>query len=85
MAHLVPLDFWIEARTAMRDIKPLFWLGECEVSAYHDVFDVTYAWEWMHKSEDLIRGTASLQEIYNVLISTQKYPPGLKIILYFKP
>ncbi|MFW1331664.1 alpha-amylase family glycosyl hydrolase, partial [Vibrio parahaemolyticus] len=31
MAHLVPLDFWIDARKTLDAIKPLFWLAECEV------------------------------------------------------
>ena len=43
MAHLVPLDFWKEARKACDSLKPLYWLAECEEMAYHDVFDTTYA------------------------------------------
>lgn len=67
MAHLVPLDFWKDARKQCETIKPLFWLAECDVPEYLEVFDVSYAWEWMHVSEKLVKGLASLQHIKDVL------------------
>ncbi len=75
MAHLVPLDFWKDARTQCDGIKPLFWLAECEEVQYHDVFDVSYAWNWMHKTESYIKGEHSLNESYNILHSYSQYPP----------
>ena len=30
MAHLVPLDFWRNARMELDQVKPLFWLAETE-------------------------------------------------------
>ncbi len=47
MAHLVPLDFWREARTKLDAIRPLFWLAETENIAYLNVFDSWYTWQWM--------------------------------------
>jgi glycosidase len=76
MAHLVPLDFWVEAKQRCETAKELFWLAECEVPEYHKVFDVSYSWKWMHATENLIRGFAGLQEIKNVLKEYQDYPPG---------
>jgi alpha-amylase len=55
MAHLVPLGFWKEARTALEPLKKLFWLAECEEICYHEVFDATYTWRWMHKTEDFAK------------------------------
>jgi glycosidase len=51
MAHLVPLSFWLKARQACDEIKKLFWLAECDEKEYHQVFDVSYAWQWMHATE----------------------------------
>ena len=54
LASWVPLDFWKQARPEIEKLKPLFWLGEfdeLEHSDYGDVFDASYAWRWMHKSE----------------------------------
>lgn len=51
MAMLVTLDFWRHARTELDTIKPLFWLAECEEIDYHEVFDASYAWKWLHRME----------------------------------
>ncbi len=74
MAHLVPLDFWVDAKQQCETIKPLFWLAECEVPEYHKVFDVTYAWKWMHATENLVKNYASLQNVKEVLKEYQNYP-----------
>jgi glycosidase len=76
MAHLVPLGFWREARTACDAIKPLYWLAECEMVNYHEVFDTTYAWHWMHVTGDHSKGTASLETVRNVLHGYSQYPAG---------
>ena len=76
MAHLVPLNFWMDARAACEAIKPLFWLAECEVVNYHDAFDVTYAWWWMHQTEKQAKAQASLSNIREVLHAYTNYPPG---------
>lgn len=76
MAQLVPLDFWEEARLCCETIKPLYWLAECEDVHYHQVFDTTYAWEWMHVSELYTRGEDTLQRIRDVLHKYSQYPEG---------
>lgn len=70
MAMLVPLDFWIEARTALDAEKKLFWLAECEEAAYHDAFDVTYTWEWMHKTLEFVKHHQDIHHLDQLL---QKY------------
>ncbi len=70
MAHLVALDFWKEARTAIDRIKPLFWLGEfdeLDQPAYGEAFDASYSWEWMHKTEAYAREKIPLKELIKVL------------------
>jgi glycosidase len=82
MAHLVPLDFWIEARRQCDAIKPLFWLAECEEAAYHNAYDASYAWWWMHETEKHAKGIASLNDIRQVLHAYTQYPDGA-IKLFF--
>lgn len=82
MAHLVPLDFWITARSSFKETKPLFWLAECEVVDYHQVFDATYAWWWMHESEKYAKSQSTLHDIRNVLHAYSQYPTGA-IKLFF--
>jgi len=82
MAHLVPLDFWVEARKQCDAITPLFWLAETEVVAYHNAFDASYAWGWMHETEKHAKGNVSPNDIRQVLHTYTQYPPGA-IKLFF--
>lgn len=82
MAHLVTLDFWKEARTACDAIKPLFWLAECEETSYHDVFDVSYAWSWMHATGKQAKGEASLHDVREVLHAYTQYPEGARKLFF---
>ncbi len=82
MAHLVPLDFWIDARKAAETIRPLYWLAECEEVEYHRVFDTTYAWALMHASEKLAKHEIGMHEVYNVLHNYSQYPQGATKLLF---
>ncbi|MCW3120492.1 MAG: 1,4-alpha-glucan branching protein [Chitinophagaceae bacterium] len=55
MAHLIPLSFWQRARKELELTKKLFWLAETEDAIYHEVFDASYAWEFLHKMEQYWR------------------------------
>ncbi len=76
MAHLVPLDFWHEARKRCDNVKPLFWLAECETPVYHEVFDVSYSWALMHVTEKMMKGEADLNDVYDTLHSYSQYMLG---------
>jgi len=67
MAMLVPLEFWREARLALDRGKKLFWLAECEEIAYHEVFDATYTWKFLHKMESLWKKETGLGGLDEVL------------------
>lgn len=82
MAHLVPLDFWMDARNNCNALKKCFWLAECEVVEYHNAFDATYAWWWMHASEKFMKGEHGLHEVREVLHAYAQYPAGA-IKLFF--
>ncbi|MEO5682515.1 MAG: alpha-amylase family glycosyl hydrolase [Chitinophagaceae bacterium] len=77
MAMLVPLDFWKEARRQLDNPKKLFWLAECEEIAYHEVFDVSYAWKWLHKMEAYWRQETDIAGLDDVLkYYDTMFPPG---------
>ena len=82
MAHLVPLDFWIDARKAVETITPLYWLAECEEVEYHRVFDTTYAWALMHASEKHAKMGNGMHDVYNVLHDYSQYPQGSTKLLF---
>lgn len=82
MAHLVPLDFWIDARRKCDALKSLCWLAECEVVEYHEAFDISYAWEWMHITEKMMKGFASLEHFKGVIEKYQTYPANAKKLFF---
>ena len=68
MAHLVPLEFWRKARTELQRSKAdLFWLAECEEANYHEVFDATYTWKWMHATEEFCKKQNDLKSLFALL------------------
>jgi len=84
MAHLVKLDFWIEAKKKLSKIKEdLFWLGECEVPEYHQVFDATYTWRWMHASQEFYQNKMNLQSLLTVLYKSVTEFPCTAMRVYF--
>jgi len=84
MAHLVPLEFWKYAKKKTSKLKgDLFWLGECQVPEYHEVFDATYTWKWMHASEQFCHHQMNLQSLLTVLYKSVTEFPCTAMRIYF--
>ena len=67
MAHLVPLDFWRYARTELDKEKRLLWLAETEEPHYHEAFDASYTWEFLHTMEAYWKREANIHGLDTVL------------------
>lgn len=70
LASWVEVDFWEQARPEVEKIKPLFFLGEfdeLETPTYGKVFDASYSWTWMHKTEDYYKKNMPLSELKDLL------------------
>lgn len=70
LASWVEVDFWQQARPEVEKLKPLFWLGEfdeLENPEYGKVFDASYTWTWMHKTEDFYKKKLPLSELTDLL------------------
>lgn len=79
MAMLVPVDFWIEARSYLDQIKPLFWLAECDQwndPVYLEAFDATYSWKWMHTTERHYTSGVPMHEMHDVLFQYERQNPN---------
>jgi glycosidase len=84
LAHLTPLTFWKKARTAIEPLKPnLFWLAESEEINYHEVFDATFTWEWMHCTENFYKGNTDISSLYEVLARYNTTFPETANRMYF--
>lgn len=70
LASWVEVDFWQQARPEVEKLKPLFWLGEfdeLENPEYGKVFDASYSWSWMHKTEDYYKKNLPLSDLKDLL------------------
>lgn len=71
LASWVEVDFWQQARPEVEKLKPLFFLGEfdeLENPEYGKVFDASYSWSWMHKTEDYYKKNLPLQDLKDLLM-----------------
>ncbi len=78
MAMLVPLDFWMEARTRLDQVKKLFWLAECDQwndPDYLRVFDAAYTWKWMHTSHEYVLYHKPIETLKEVLYGYSALEP----------
>ncbi len=48
VAGMVPIEFWIEARTELEKNKNVFMLAEWDTPEVHLAFDMTYDWDLHH-------------------------------------
>ncbi|MEO6452519.1 MAG: alpha-amylase family glycosyl hydrolase [Ginsengibacter sp.] len=84
MAHLVILDFWKKTKSELDKVKTgLFWLAECEEPEYHQVFDATYTWQWMHKTEEFIKNNEQVEKLFDVLMHYDSAFPKDAFRTYF--
>ncbi len=70
LAFWVELDYWQEARPQVDAIKPMFWLGEydeLEKPEYGQVFDASYSWAWMHRTEEFYKKQLPLDTLITLL------------------
>jgi glycosidase len=60
----VPTDFWVQARTALKAVRPdLFFLAEAEDPGIHAAFDMTYGWELHHLLNAIAQGKQSVSAL----------------------
>lgn len=70
LASWVQVDFWQEARPIIDTVKPLFWLGEfdeLEGPEWGHVFDASYSWKWMHKTQEFYQNHLPLVTLESLL------------------
>jgi 1,4-alpha-glucan branching enzyme len=76
VADMVPLDFWIQARKELDEIKPVFMLAEAEKPAIHECFDMTYSWGIFGVMKKIAAGENNISLIRKQLLKeSQTFPP----------
>lgn len=83
VAEMVPMDFWIDTRKKLDEIKPVFMLAEGAEPELHQVFNMTYGWPLKDIMIDIADNNKSFNAIINyVQERNKKYKPD-DIIMYF--
>jgi alpha-amylase len=84
LAHLTPLPFWINARMQLAPFKKdLIWLAETEEIDYHQAFDISYTWLWMHAIELFSKKEKSLVDCVAILKEQKETFPANVLRLFF--
>ena len=84
LAHLTPLSFWIKARQYLTALKKdLIWLAETENINYHEAFDISYTWKWMHATQQFVTGEKTLCYCIKVLSDYKKDFDDKDLRLFF--
>ncbi|XHS80164.1 alpha-amylase family glycosyl hydrolase [Burkholderiaceae bacterium UC74_6] len=75
-AGLSPLDFWEQAASDLRAIKPVFLLAEWESRDLHArAFDATYAWSWWDGMKLVAEGRADATSLHPYYAWNRKFYP----------
>jgi alpha-amylase len=84
LAHLTPLPFWKNARLQLAPFKKdLIWLAETEEVDYHQAFDMSYTWLWMHAVELFVKKEKLLSECVAILKEHKNIFPTNALRLFF--
>ncbi len=75
-AGLSPLDFWEQAASDLRLMKPVFLLAEWESRDLHArAFDATYAWSWWDSLKLIAEGRADATSLHPYYAWNRKFYP----------
>jgi len=75
VAGMVPIEFWIEARTELEKIKKVFMLAEWDTPEVHLAFDMTYDWNIHHILNGIAKEEKTVIDLTEHLKKNEKdYP-----------
>jgi len=84
VAGMVPTDFWVNARTQLDKIKPIFMLAEDgEPELLHEAFDMNYAWTYAHLIREIAKGEDTFKDLDSLFAANEKRFPDNAYRMYF--
>jgi len=72
VAGMVPIEFWIEARTELEKIKNVFMLAEWDTPEVHLAFDMTYDWNLHHIMNGIAKKEKTVVDLIQHLEKNEK-------------
>ncbi|MDR3272394.1 MAG: hypothetical protein LBT29_02760, partial [Flavobacteriaceae bacterium] len=83
VACFIPVDFWVQARKSLEEIKPVFMLAECDYPYIYQAFNLSYGWKFYDLMVNIQKGKSSLKDIQTYLDVTNKAFSSNDLIMYF--
>jgi glycosidase len=76
VAGMVPIEFWVEARTELEKIKNVFMLAEWDTPEVHFAFDVSYDWNLHHILNGIAKEEKTVIDLIQHLNKNEKDFPA---------
>tara|TARA_R110002126_G_scaffold200584_4_gene348184 strand:+ start:23994 stop:25352 length:1359 start_codon:yes stop_codon:yes gene_type:complete len=84
VAGMVPTDFWVNARTQLDKIKPVFMLAEDgEPELLYEAFDMNYAWDYAYTIREIAKGEQTFADLDSLFERDSKRFPDNAYRMYF--
>ncbi len=84
VAGMVPTDFWVDAKAALDEIKPVFMLAEDgEPELVIEAFQMNYGWEYAHIIREVAKGHRSIRAVDSLFAEDTKRFPSSAYRMYF--
>ncbi len=61
VAGLIPIEFWLEARKRVNEIKRVIWISETHDPYMYQAFDITYDYDGYYKLKDFLEGRTDIR------------------------
>lgn len=75
VAGMMPIEFWVEARKELDNIKPVFMLAEWDTPEMHLAFNMTYDWSTHKLMNAIANGEKNAEDMFINLNDDQKNYP----------
>ena len=76
VAGMIPIEFWIEARTELEKIKNVFMLAEWDTPELHKAFDMTYDWNFHNIINEIAKKEKTVVDLFQHLEKNKKEYPA---------
>lgn len=83
MAGMVPLDFWLDTRKKLENIKPVFMVAEGEEPELHQAFNMTYGWPFKNIILEIAESKKDFNAIFDYIDERNKELQPNDLVMYF--
>ncbi|MDO5656605.1 MAG: alpha-amylase family glycosyl hydrolase [Flavobacteriaceae bacterium] len=83
VAEMVPMDFWLDTRKKLDEVKDVFMLAEGAAPELHQAFNMTYGWPLKDAMISIVDNKSGFEPIQKYLEERNKQYQSNDLIMYF--